>query len=243
MNSFHLRFLVLAPCCSIFAKDKPVAMKKLIILAILFSSALCINAQVNTLDSIAKNIVGEWDWRVSSGGITGGWYTPENTKHKEKLIFLKNDSVEHYYDGALVSKSPYLIRKDKGITSLDSLDCVLMNAQRYSVRLSYDTLFMIHEVYDGFNNIYVKNNTGVTTPSNDQREMCSIYPNPCQNILHVRTYDSSLKTITLYSAIGKIVFTKTFTDGLLDLSSLNKGLYLIRLSNGDKTISTKLLKN
>lgn len=213
------------------------------LLCFLLSSAFLVRAQVNTVDTIAKYIVGEWDWRIRTGGIAGVWQTPEITGHKEKLVFLNNDTVESYYDGNLVAKSPYKIEIGKGITSLDSMDLLYLNNMPNSVVIKGDSLFLTEEVYDGFSETYVRNNIGVGNSNCRQSTGLNIFPNPCQNEIHIQSEGKrALRTIGIYAPSGVQVLNATTTDEWLNLSTLRKGLYFIRISDGEKTTSTILLK-
>lgn len=65
-------------------------------------------------------------------------------------------------------------------------------------------------------------------------ENISIFPNPTEGIVSISNIESSLlNSIEVYNVLGKLVKTKSINQGLnliqLDLSALNKGLYLIQI--------------
>jgi hypothetical protein len=77
----------------------------------------------------------------------------------------------------------------------------------------------------------------------------SIFPNPAQNELNIDFTLASNKTveIRLYDITGKLVFTHSMkgVEGLnknvIDISSLNKGIYMLECNDGDKIQTSKLL--
>ena len=77
----------------------------------------------------------------------------------------------------------------------------------------------------------------------------SIFPNPAQNELNIDFTLVSNKTVEvkLYDITGKLVFTHTmngvegFNKNVIDISSLNKGIYMLECNDGDKIQTSKLL--
>ncbi len=72
-----------------------------------------------------------------------------------------------------------------------------------------------------------------------------IYPNPAKNQLKVVSLRNSLEKITIYNMLGQIVYSKGAADNKLDidLSSLKKGVYLLRVLSDGKIISRRIVKN
>jgi hypothetical protein len=71
-----------------------------------------------------------------------------------------------------------------------------------------------------------------------------VYPNPAQNN-RVSIYSSieGNKEITLSDLSGRTILQKTMTSDELDLTSVNKGVYLLQTKVGDTTSTTKLIVN
>lgn len=73
----------------------------------------------------------------------------------------------------------------------------------------------------------------------------SIYPNPCTMYLHIslpKTQENTL--IEIYSLDGKKLITEQ-TNNLthtINTESLTKGTYLLRVSNSEKTYTTKFVR-
>jgi len=71
-----------------------------------------------------------------------------------------------------------------------------------------------------------------------------IYPNPVNN--DFVTIESSLggdKEVTLFDMNGRMLLQKTMTSDELDLSAVNKGIYLLQTKIGSYTSTTKLVLN
>lgn len=62
--------------------------------------------------------------------------------------------------------------------------------------------------------------------------LLQVYPNPAQDYIRV-TNTGNGQTYTLYSAEGRVLTTGTLAsaDAQIDVSTLSKGLYVIRISN------------
>jgi hypothetical protein len=58
-----------------------------------------------------------------------------------------------------------------------------------------------------------------------------IYPNPTNNIIYIEGLDNNKSnTIQIFDVQGKLVLTKTINEkGTIDLSELNKGVYVIKV--------------
>jgi hypothetical protein len=71
----------------------------------------------------------------------------------------------------------------------------------------------------------------------------NIYPNPATDILNI-TKVSDKATYKIYRTAGQFVSNGTVTNQRIDVSSLEKGVYIISISdNGKEIINTKFIKN
>ena len=77
----------------------------------------------------------------------------------------------------------------------------------------------------------------------DKKELSkvSFFPNPVKNIL---SYNASSKVdeITFYSIIGKEVYRDNSGKNDIDISNLNKGIYLLKVRSDKKTETYKIVK-
>jgi endonuclease I/chitodextrinase len=71
----------------------------------------------------------------------------------------------------------------------------------------------------------------------------SIYPNPVSNILNIQLKNSRETQVEIYNILGKRVFTKSINQTQsIQLDNLNSGVYILKLTQGNSTISKKLIK-
>lgn len=81
--------------------------------------------------------------------------------------------------------------------------------------------------------------------SDNQLSEMSIFPNPIEDTFTIdlkSSYFENLK-IQLYTILGKVVLEKESTNSkTIDISSLDSGIYILKLSNGNQYKSLKLIK-
>ncbi len=97
-------------------------------------------------------------------------------------------------------------------------------------------------VYIGTNtNVYKRALTGVGI-NEHETAFFSVYPNPANDVLYINFSDNRETAIQLFDVLGKQVFIKE-TNGQsqdkIDLSSLPKGIYFLRINNKTE----KIIKN
>lgn len=99
--------------------------------------------------------------------------------------------------------------------------------------------------------IYVRKEWNLTSPGTPlsvgafaQNNTLKVYPNPVENN-RVSIYSSldGKKEITLYDLNGRAILQKTMTTNELDLTNVNKGVYLLQTKIGTNTSTTKLIVN
>lgn len=70
----------------------------------------------------------------------------------------------------------------------------------------------------------------------------NIYPNPVSSILNIKSSEQ-INNIEIYSTLGKRVFSASFSS-TVDVSTLKKGVYFIKIFNDNGAFSTKkFIKN
>lgn len=71
----------------------------------------------------------------------------------------------------------------------------------------------------------------------------SVYPNPAKESVTI-TSQVELNKIEVFNLLGKqVIKTSTLNNNILDVSSLSKGVYLMKLTSGDSVATRKLIKN
>jgi hypothetical protein len=68
------------------------------------------------------------------------------------------------------------------------------------------------------------------------------YPNPAQNRLYF-TNENDLKKVSFFSVEGKLLLEKLIVNEDLDISSINRGLYFVRIETEQGASVTKLIIN
>ena len=77
---------------------------------------------------------------------------------------------------------------------------------------------------------------------NDQNQLnISIYPNPTSDIVYINGNYSQLK-VGVFDILGKQLMNKSITN-TIDISQLEKGVYVLQLSDGSKLSTQRIIKN
>ncbi|MEH6535694.1 MAG: T9SS type A sorting domain-containing protein [Psychroserpens sp.] len=81
----------------------------------------------------------------------------------------------------------------------------------------------------------------------DASSSFSVYPNPTNSILNIELNSSQTNlTYQVFDVLGKQVLIETLDTvnlSQIDVSNWNNGLYLIKISNGDKTETKRFIKH
>ena len=81
-----------------------------------------------------------------------------------------------------------------------------------------------------------------TARVDDQNQLdISIYPNPSSDMVYTDGNHSQLKLV-MYDILGKQVMNKSITNSI-DISQLEKGVYILQLSDGAKLTTQRIIKN
>jgi len=71
-----------------------------------------------------------------------------------------------------------------------------------------------------------------------------VYPNPVNNLLHIKLNTAKQTQVDIYNVLGKRVISKTiYNSEIISTQNLSSGIYILRLTQGNTTISKKLIKN
>jgi hypothetical protein len=70
----------------------------------------------------------------------------------------------------------------------------------------------------------------------------NVYPNPVKNgKLFISSNSGDAKTVGVYDILGKQVLLKEVTSGQVDVSGLNKGVYVLKITEAGKTSTRKIV--
>ena len=67
----------------------------------------------------------------------------------------------------------------------------------------------------------------------------AFYPNPVQDLIYV---DTASGIVSIFDRAGRKIFTQSFTNGKVDLSSLNAGIYIIQIQSNHTIRVNTLIK-
>lgn len=111
-------------------------------------------------------------------------------------------------------------------------------AFRFEVR-TYNTGSGSGAIY--YDNFSVIDNSTSSVRSNDIAGL-SVYPNPATgSTLYVTSYNSIEKTVAVFDVLGKQVINTTTVNGTVNITNLNAGVYIVKVTEEGKTATRKLV--
>ena len=71
-----------------------------------------------------------------------------------------------------------------------------------------------------------------------------IYPNPANNQVRIELANDQAAELSIMNTLGQVIRTVALDkiDNTIDISSLNSGLYVLRISQGGSVYTTKVTK-
>jgi Secretion system C-terminal sorting domain len=70
----------------------------------------------------------------------------------------------------------------------------------------------------------------------------NIYPNPSDNIVYIDNLNNDYYEVKLTSLLGKVLIQNN-NSNVINISSLSKGIYILTVKQGERTLTQKLIKN
>ena len=71
-----------------------------------------------------------------------------------------------------------------------------------------------------------------------------VYPNPVSNgVLHIESNLNAERTVSLFDVLGKEVIKTTTSNTTINIANLNSGIYIVKITEGEKTAIKKLIVN
>ncbi len=91
--------------------------------------------------------------------------------------------------------------------------------------------------------IQAQSSTPEQEPSSIKIEGISIYPNPAPagSKIYITSDLELTKTVKIYTVLGKQVFFKVLIGKELDISHLNRGVYIIKIMEANRQATKKLI--
>ncbi|HPR61658.1 MAG TPA: T9SS type A sorting domain-containing protein, partial [Prolixibacteraceae bacterium] len=83
--------------------------------------------------------------------------------------------------------------------------------------------------------------------SNDLQKMIKVFPNPNNGtfVLEIKNFDETAK-VYIYSILGSVVYENVVREQSLleiDIQHLNKGLYFVKVIDGNQSLTNKMIVN
>jgi hypothetical protein len=98
---------------------------------ILFISLLLfISCSLNDLNppKLIRDLPGEWDWLISSGGIAGATYTPESVGYSEHIAFTSDSIFRMYRNDSLIMETRYHVIRSTSIYTADTVQLLVYDS-------------------------------------------------------------------------------------------------------------------
>ncbi|APA63943.1 MAG: T9SS type A sorting domain-containing protein [Maribacter dokdonensis] len=101
----------------------------------------------------------------------------------------------------------------------------------------YLMLFMVVSV-----GLYAQDTIDINNLDNDEITGFKLYPNPAiADVVYVTTQQNSLKEIRVYDVFGELVLTDKLSAKALNISRLSPGVYVVQVTENNKSITRKLV--
>ena len=87
--------------------------------------------------------------------------------------------------------------------------------------------------------------TCYSTLSNEEFDVSSIkiYPNPVKNQLHISLNNNFETTVEIYNVLGRKMHNQTIQNSeMISTKSLSSGIYILKITQGNQSITKKLIK-
>ena len=90
-----------------------------------------------------------------------------------------------------------------------------------------------------YESYFVRFDVGTDVEPIEQTDM-GIYPNPTNDVIYI---PNGLSDIKIFDIAGRQLYLSSNVDMMIDLSYFKSGAYILVAFDGEKIISTKIIKN
>jgi len=78
--------------------------------------------------------------------------------------------------------------------------------------------------------------------NNDEIAGFKLYPNPATaDVVYVTTEKNDAKKVKIFDVFGELVLSDRITNKILDISRLSPGVYVVQVTENEKSINRKLV--
>lgn len=166
-------------------------------------------------------------------------FTYNNQSQRENYI------VRLYYSGLISSKKSHTLQYDaNGNIAKGTFFDLLNNPQTSIIDTGY---YAEGEIYSYPYHYYIVSDSSNSFLSsiNNIQFRCNIYPNPAKDFLFIKTpVQGETTLISIFSIEGKMVMRDFLQNdkNRIDISSLKKGIYVVKIESANSTSNFKLIK-
>ncbi|MGI9653190.1 T9SS type A sorting domain-containing protein [Chryseobacterium sp. RLHN22] len=89
------------------------------------------------------------------------------------------------------------------------------------------------------NQIIAYNSASLSTIENSKASKLSLYPNPTSNKFFVKGLNSG--SVQIYDVNGRMIINTQYTQNGIDVTTLSKGVYIVKITDNNNSFSEKLI--
>ncbi|MGO4919258.1 T9SS type A sorting domain-containing protein [Maribacter spongiicola] len=101
----------------------------------------------------------------------------------------------------------------------------------------YFMLFMAVSV-----GLYAQDTIDINNLRNDEIAGFKLYPNPAiADVVYVTTQNNNLKEVRVFDVFGELVLAEKLSTKAMNISKLSPGVYVVQVTENEKSITRKLV--
>lgn len=195
-----------------------------------FSGGLSYDA-VNNPTSTFTSLLKVGNVPVANGMSVIVTYTPSSDTWTLKV---RPDGSSSLLDPEDITTNSYVVSTPASVVNADYTSAT-------------NTNMMMYYNYNGTNGAYldnlkVKTNATILGIAKNEIEGLKVYPNPVSNgTLNVTSANNSEKQVAIYTILGQQVLQTKTNSGAINVSTLAKGAYLLKITEDGKSETKKLI--
>ncbi len=206
----------------------------------IFSYGNAVNGQAFGLTMNYNNGLEQYNW--------GAGYSVTITINENSNVFFNNGQWYHlvttydgtkikiYMNGTLIKTQNLAINTSNTINNLFKIGATPSTSSWLTLNAAIDDLKIFDVALTDAQVSSLFNGTLATSESSKTENYISIYPNPAKDVVFVKS-EKQITKIELYDFSGKKL--KEYTSKEINISSLKRGNYLIKITDKEGNTQTK----
>lgn len=208
----------------------------------IFSYGNAVNGQAFGLTMNYNNGLEQYNW--------GAGYSVTITINENSNVFFNNgqwynlvttydgSKIKIYMNGALIKTQNLAINTSNTINNLFKIGATPSTSSWLTLNAAIDDLKIFDVALTDAQVNSLFNGTLATSESSKMKNQISIYPNPAKDVFFVKS-ETPIANIELYDFLGKKL--KESTSNEMNISSLPRGNYLVKITDKEGNTQTKSL--